>query len=109
MISNRLITEEYMNKTSDFNETTTLTYSLPTKKNILVDISMQKPCWQCFHKKNKNWKNWIRKYKRKYGKLNYLKMLDNTNGGYQALSCIYRTIKSFSSLEHDTILIRRKN
>ena len=109
MISNRVITEECMNKTSDFNETTTLTYSLPTKKNILVDISMQKPCWQYFHKKNRNWKNWIRKYKRKYGKLNYLKMLDNTNGGYQSLSCIYRTIKSFSSLEHDTILIRRKN
>ena len=51
MISNRLITEECMNQTSDFNETTTLTYSLPTKKNILVDISMQKPCWQVFIRK----------------------------------------------------------
>lgn len=97
-INKRLITEEYMNQESTSNQTITtqtLIYRLPVRKRILIDKSIRKLIrWQCSNKKNKNWKNWIRKYKRKYGKLNYLKMINNTNGHYTTIR------KTFCEIEH---------
>ena len=104
-INKRLITEEYMNQesTSDQTITTqTLIYRLPVRKRILIDKSMCKPIrWQCSNKKNKNCKNWIRKYKRKYGKLNYLKMINNTNGHY---TIIRKTLCELENLDYNTAL-----
>lgn len=104
-INKRLITEGYMNQESTSNQTITtetLIYELPVHKRILIDKSMYKLIgWQCSNKKNKNWKNWIRKYKRKYGKLNYLKMLNNTNGHYHI---IRKTFCEIEHLQHDIII-----
>lgn len=112
MTNKRLITKECMNQKSTFNQTTTktLVYELPVQKTFLIDKLMHKCTgWQCSNKKNKNWKNWIRKYKRKYGKLNYLKMIVNTNGHY---SVIRKTLCELENLDYNTVLkkfIRKRN
>lgn len=107
MKSNRLITEEYMNRESASNFTTeTIEYELPTKRHVICDSSMRQPLgWQCSNKKNKNWKNWIRKYKRKYGKIKYLEMLNNTEGRYKRIKDGYFIIKNLQSGQK-TIKIR---
>lgn len=107
MKSNRLITEEYMNREYTSNFTTeTIEYELPTKKNVICDSSMRQPLgWQYSNKKNKNWKNWIRKYKRKYGKIKYLEMLNNTERRYKRIKDGYFIIKNLQSGQK-TIKIR---
>lgn len=106
MKSNRLIIEEYMDHEPTFNNTATITYKLPTKRNMVTDPALKKSLgWQCSNKKNKNWKNWIRKYKRKYGKIKYLEMLNNTEGRYKRLKDIYFIHKNLQS-NQETIKIR---
>lgn len=42
MKSNRLITEEYMDHEPTFNNTATITYKLPTKRNMVTDPALKK-------------------------------------------------------------------